>query len=72
MLRNFDIFEKFPDGSLTWRACAFGQYEAKRKLQELAEHSENEFLAVDIESGEPLPAVTAQKSRQAIRKAVAG
>ena len=71
MLRNFDIFEKFPDESITWRACAFGQFETERKLQELAEHSKNQFLAVDIESGEPLPAVP-QKSRPVIRKAATG
>jgi hypothetical protein len=54
-LRNFDIFEKYPDGSIIWRACAFGQYEAERKLQELTEHSKNEFVAVDILTGEPSP-----------------
>jgi hypothetical protein len=61
MLRNFDIFEKFPDESITWRACAFGQFEAERKLQELAEHSENEFLAVDILTGEPRPMAGSKK-----------
>jgi len=72
MLRNFDIIEKFPDGSMIWRTCVFGQFEAERKLQELAEHSKNEFLAIDIESGEPLPIVRPQKSRQVIRKAATG
>jgi hypothetical protein len=55
MLRDFDIFERFPDGSTLWRACVFGEYETRRKLQDLAEHSENEFYAVDIRSGAPLP-----------------
>jgi hypothetical protein len=68
MMRNFDIFEKFPDGSITWRACAFGQFEAERKLQELAEHSENEFLAVDILNGEPWPMV-GPKMTEATKKA---
>lgn len=62
MLRNFNIFEKFPDGSISWRACAFGQYDAERKLQELAEHSENEFFAVDIMAGEPWPIVGPKKT----------
>ena len=61
VLRNFDIFEKTPDGSLIWRTCVFGKFEAERKLHELAEHSKNQFLAVDIESGEPLPRVAPQK-----------
>ena len=72
MLRNFDIIEKFPDGSMIWRTCVFGQFEAERMLQELGVHSENEFLAVDIESGEPLPTVAPKKSRPEFRKAATG
>jgi hypothetical protein len=70
MPRDFDIFEKFPDGSTIWRACVFGQFEATRKLQELAEHSQNEFIAIDIQAGEPLP-VLAQphKARRSLRVA---
>jgi len=57
MLRDYDIFEKFPDGSTIWRACVFGRYETRRKLQDLAERSPNEFFAIDIQAGEPLPAI---------------
>ena len=55
MRRDFDIFEKFPDGSSVWRACVSGQYEAQRKIQELAESSENEFFGIDIQTEEFLP-----------------
>ena len=48
MRPEYDIFEKLPDGSSNWRACVPGQYEAERKLQDLAEHSVNEFFAVEI------------------------
>jgi hypothetical protein len=72
VLRNFDIFEKAPDGSMIWRTCVFGKFEAERKLHELAEQSQNQFLAVDIETGEPLPKVAPQKSRQALRKSATG
>jgi hypothetical protein len=72
MLRKFDILEKLPDGSLTWRACAFGQFEAERKLLELAEHLENELLAVDIQTGEPLAKLMGQTQRRAIKKAANG
>ncbi len=72
MLRNFDIFEKAPDGSMIWRTCVFGKFEAERKLQELAEHSRNQFLAVDIESGEPLPRVAPRQARKGIGKAATG
>ena len=48
MRPEYDIFEKLPDGSSIWRACVPGQYDAERKLQELAEHSVNEFFAIEI------------------------
>jgi hypothetical protein len=72
MLRNFDIFEKAADGTMIWRTCVFGKFEAERKLHELAEHSTNQFLAVDIETGEPLPRVAPQKSRDIFRKSATG
>jgi hypothetical protein len=48
MRPEYDIFEKLPDGSSIWRVCVPGQYDAERKLQELAEHSVNEFFAIEI------------------------
>lgn len=68
-LRNFDIFEKSPDGSMTWRTCVFGKFEAERKLHELNEHSNNEFLAIEIQSGERLAIGEQPKSTQAVKKA---
>ena len=53
--RDYDIFEKFPDGSTLWRACVSGQFDAQRKVQELIEHSQNIFFAIDISAGEVLP-----------------
>ena len=51
MRREFDIFEKFPDGSTVWRICVCGRYETERKLHSLSEHSENEFYAIEVPSG---------------------
>jgi hypothetical protein len=68
ILRKFDIFEKFHDGSITWRTSVFGQFQAERKLQELAEHSENEFLAVDILDDKPSPMARLRKT-EATKKA---
>jgi hypothetical protein len=68
MLRDFDIFEKFPDGTTAWRTFVSGQFEAERKLQELAEHSRNEFVLIDIQSGKPLPMIAPRKSQSAIDK----
>ena len=73
MSRDFDIFEKFPDGSTIWRTCVSGQFETDRKLKELAEHSNNEFVAIDIQTGNRFPVIVApHKSRPAIKKAANG
>jgi hypothetical protein len=50
MRRDFDIFEKFADGSTLWRACVRGRFEARRKMSEFAERSENEFFMIDIQN----------------------
>jgi hypothetical protein len=50
MLRDYDVFEKFPDSSVIWRACVPGRYEAQRKILELQEYSENEFFILDIQN----------------------
>jgi len=50
MRRDYDVFERLPDGSAIWRACVPGRYEAQRKLLELQEYSENEFFILDIQS----------------------
>jgi hypothetical protein len=54
MMREFHIFEKLPDGSTIFRTRVSGQFAAERKLQELAEHSMNEFAAIDIKTGRSL------------------
>jgi len=61
MRRDYDIFEKFPDGSMIWRACVRGQFEAKRKVQELIELSEHEFVVIGIQA-EELPPVKPMRS----------
>ena len=48
MVPSYDIFEKLPDGCPIWRACVSGELEVERKIQELAEYSENEFFAIDL------------------------
>jgi hypothetical protein len=50
MRRDFDIFEKFPDGSTLWRVCVRGRFNAQRKMDELAEQSENQFYMIDIQN----------------------
>ena len=72
MRHNFDIFEKFPDGSTLWRASVFGRYETQRKIQEFSEHSKNEFYAIDILVSERLPSPVKGVSRPAAKAASNG
>jgi hypothetical protein len=46
MNREYDIFEKLPDGSVLWRAFVQGLEPARAKLGELASSSKNEFFAI--------------------------
>ncbi len=71
--RDFDLFEKFADGSSIWRTCASGQFDAQQKLQNLADHSENEFYSIDIETGKLLPFNLARtNSRNRLKRAANG
>jgi hypothetical protein len=73
MRRDYDLFERFPDGSTLWRACVAGRYEAQRKMQELAEHSENGFFLIDIQAEVLLPRMSARAtSRPSTKSAAAG
>jgi hypothetical protein len=51
MNREYDLFEKFPDGSSLWRCCVPGLEGARLQLQELARKSKNQFYAIDIVAG---------------------
>ena len=57
---TFDIFEVLPDGSCVWRASVKGEYEKERKLQKLAETSNNKFYALNLSGGETLPPQSAE------------
>jgi hypothetical protein len=41
---EYDIFERFPDGTSVWRAFAEGLDNARSKLDELSQRSANEFF----------------------------
>jgi hypothetical protein len=73
MRHDFDLFEKLADGSSIWRTCASGQIDAQQKLQNLADHSNNEFYSIDIESAELLPFKLARSdSRKQLKRAANG
>lgn len=54
MRREYDVFERFADGSTLWRATTWGRFEALRKAQELRERSDNEFFTIDVQAGKHL------------------
>lgn len=71
MRREYDIFERFPDGSTLWRASIAGRYEANRKMGELAEHSDNQFFTIDVQAAEALPPRLAQGNTRSLAKSAA-
>jgi hypothetical protein len=44
--REYDIFERLPDGTHLWKDYVVGLEQARRKLQELAAQSKNEHYAI--------------------------
>jgi hypothetical protein len=54
MTREYDLFEKFPDGSSLWRASVSGLGNARFHLNELTRESENQFYAIDLAAGKTL------------------
>jgi hypothetical protein len=54
MYREYDLFEKFPDGSSLWRASVLGLEGACIYMQELSRKSGNEFYAIDVMRGKTI------------------
>ncbi len=48
MDRQYDLFEKFPDGSMIWKGTVAGHENAIRKLQELAGTTGNECCVMHL------------------------
>ena len=46
MNREYDLFQKFPDGSVLWRECVTGLENALAHLKELASRSPYEHFAL--------------------------
>jgi hypothetical protein len=54
MKNEYDLFEKFPDGSSLWRDSIVGFQTTCLRLQELAQRSENQFYAINLTTREVL------------------
>ncbi len=50
MIKEYDLFEKMPDGSLIWRDFVEGREKARLKLTRLSAFSPNEFRAIHIQT----------------------
>jgi hypothetical protein len=50
--REYDLFEKFPDGSSLWRACVIGLRGTRIHMVDLARRSPNQFYAMNVVNGE--------------------
>ena len=55
MTYEYDLFEKFPDGSSLWRACVIGLEGARTHVSDLARRSPNKFYAMNVASGKIMP-----------------
>ena len=54
MTREYDLFEKFSDGSSLWRASVSGLGNARLLLHELTRKSGNQFYAIDLTAGKTI------------------
>jgi hypothetical protein len=55
MTHEYDLFEKFPDGSSLWRASVIGLEGARMHVSALAQRTSNTFYAMNVESGKIVP-----------------
>ena len=51
MRHEYDLFERFSDGSSLWRGSAKGLESARQHLIDLGRHSSNQFYAINLVSG---------------------
>jgi hypothetical protein len=64
--REYDLFERLPDGSALWRGVAVGLEDARSKLEEFARITANEFFAMEVLTGDVVarvntPLITRQR-----------
>lgn len=52
MKYEYDLFEKFPDGSSLWQDTVSGIETTRLRLQELSQRSKNQFYGINLRSGE--------------------
>ena len=58
--REYDIFEKLPDGTLLWRAVIRGLENTLTELKKFGEQSQNELLAIHTPTKQTIARVNVQ------------
>ena len=66
MKHEYDLFEKFPNGSSLWRGSFPGFETTCLRLQELAQKSENQFYAISLTTGEVVAFNSEREARELI------
>jgi hypothetical protein len=67
MEREYELFERFPDGETKWRGTAHGLEDARRKLLKFARHTTNEIFAMHLSSQQVVARVNdAQKQTKRV------
>lgn len=60
MERTYEVFEMLADGTVLWRDLVRGLGRARDRLDQLANHSDNEFFAVDLTTRQLVKRVNAK------------
>lgn len=63
--REYDLFERLPDGAPVWRGHAFGLNDADAKLRSIAGTTTNEVFALYLPSKEVVLRLNASPSADA-------
>jgi hypothetical protein len=62
MEKEYDLFERLPDGSVLWRTSVPGLGNASLKLQEIAKSTPHECFAAELPSGKVVARLNARPS----------
>ena len=63
MKNEYDLFERFPNGSSLWLESVPGYESIRLRLQELSQQSGNQYYAISLTTGEVLAFTPGQDAR---------
>jgi hypothetical protein len=61
MDREYDIFERLPDGKVLWHEVNMGHERSIERLKQLADRSKNEFFAMHVPTKAVIAVIDAKK-----------